>query len=73
MNVAEQAMAAIERAKNLKKWKIVLPVPDDFEFRGTVPFDIAIRDGIMTCVVWALSPEEAKVRVYHFINGTYEE
>ncbi len=73
MNAIEQAMNAIERAKNLKKWKIVLPVPEEFEFRGVVPFDISIRDGIMTCAVWAVTPEEAKVRVYHYINGSYEE
>ena len=59
----------IHRMKNLKEWKIVTDVPEEFDFRGPVPFDMHIKDGIATVRVWALNLEEAKTRVSNYFNG----
>lgn len=58
----------IQRAKRSQKFRIVRQQPDDFMFRGRVPFDIQIKDGIMTCEVYAVDLGEANAQVDEFLH-----
>ena len=68
MNAQEQTVNAIERAMNLKCFKIVKQTPDDFGFNGRVPFDISIKDGVMVFKVYAVTLEEANAKVETFLD-----
>jgi hypothetical protein len=68
MNAQEETTNAIERAMNLKSFKIVKPTPDDFEFNGRVPFDISIKDGVMVFKVFAVTLAEADAKVEAFLD-----
>lgn len=63
--------SVIHRMKNLREWQIVTTVPDEFDFRGTVPFDMHIKDGVATVKVWALNVEEATSKVTNYFQGEY--
>lgn len=60
----------IDRMKQTQKFRILRPVPDDFEFRGgPVPFTISINaKGIMAFTVYAVSLEEANQRIDEYLN-----
>jgi hypothetical protein len=62
----------IYRMKNLQRFQIVTKLPDEFEFNGPLPFDIHLRDGVVTARVWAVTLEEAQQRVNDYFNGGYE-
>jgi hypothetical protein len=68
MNSVELAQELIDRAKQLKKFRIVREVPDTFAFRGRVPYDIAIKDEIMVITVHAVTLKEAQARVDEFLQ-----
>ena len=59
----------VDRIKNLQKFIIVTPLPDEFEFNGPVPFDMRIKDGIVMADVWALTLDEATQRVNDYLNN----
>ena len=59
----------VDRIKNLQKFVIVTPLPDEFEFNGPVPFDMRIKDDIVMADVWALTLEEATQRVNEYLRG----
>ncbi len=61
----------LNRIKNLQQFRIITPVPDEFEFRGPVPYDMSIRDGVATVTVWALTLSEAQQRVRDYFQGEY--
>jgi|688.fasta_scaffold464497_2 hypothetical protein len=61
----------IHRMKNLQRFEIVAALPDEFEFRGVVPFDIHVRDGIITGRVWAVTLTEAQQRFNEYLNKDY--
>ncbi len=63
--------SVIHRMKNLREWQIVTAVPDEFDFRGTVPFDMHIKDGVATVKVWALTLSEAQQRVRDYFQGEH--
>lgn len=60
----------IDRMKQTQKFRILRPVPDDFEFRGgPVPFTISINaKGVMAFTVYAVSLEEANQKVNEYLN-----
>jgi len=66
------ANALINKAKSMQTFRIMQPVPDDFEFGGVVPFDISIRNEIMTCTVHALTIEEAREQVRAWLQERTE-
>ncbi len=66
------ANALINKAKSMQTFRIMHPVPDDFEFGGVVPFDISIRNEIMTCTVHALTIEEAREQVRAWLQERTE-
>jgi len=67
-NAAEYTAELIDRAKRSQKFRIVRQQPDDFMFRGRVPFNIQIKDGIMTCEVYAVDLGEANAQVDEFLD-----
>jgi len=69
MNPKDLANSIIERVMKMQTFRIITPMPDDFEFNGRVPFDIKInKEGVMTCTVHALTFEEAKKQVDEYLQ-----
>lgn len=59
----------IGKMKQAQKFRIIRQVPEDFEFRGPVPFDISINSkGLMTFQVYATSLEEAQKKVNDYLE-----
>lgn len=65
----------MNRVKQLQEFNVIVQVPEDFAFYGTVPFDLKInKEGIASVKVLALNLAEAKARANeYFANGTQEE
>jgi hypothetical protein len=68
MNSVDMANNLIFRAKHLNEFTITTEVPDNFRFNGLVPFDIQIKDGIITANVWAVDFDEAALRLDNFLG-----
>lgn len=73
MNSAELAQQLIDRAKALQQFRIMRPVPNGFDFRGRCPYDISIKNDIMTVTVYATTLEEAKRMANEFIDSWTED
>ena len=58
-NAKDLTDTLIFRAKNLIEFEVETEVPEDFLFNGQVPFDLKIKDNIMTAKVWAVDFNEA--------------
>lgn len=66
---SELAQQIIDRMMQAQQFRIIRKMPDDFEFRGAVPFNIAIKsDGLMVFTVYATSLEEANEQVDNYLN-----
>ena len=55
--------ALIKRCKQARSYNICCVVDESYVFRGEIPFDIIIRDGMYFCQVIASSLKEAYVLV----------
>jgi hypothetical protein len=63
------ATALINRAKNLQEFVVEVDVSDTpIQLNGQVPFDINIKDGILTAKVYALEFDEAVKIVADFLG-----
>ena len=58
----------LDRVMNLKTFKVVTELPDDFEFNGRVPYDMSIKDDIVTMHIPALTLAEAKQLADQYLN-----
>ena len=58
----------IFRVRNLNEFTITTEVPDDLRFNGVVPFDMQIKEGIITANVWAVDFDEAAKRLDDFLG-----
>ena len=58
----------LERVMNLKTFKVVTELPDEFEFNGRVPYDMSIKDGMVTMHIPALTLAEAKQLADQYLN-----
>lgn len=58
----------LERVMNLKTFKVVTELPDEFEFNGRVPYDMSIKDGVVTMHIPALTLNEAKKLADQYLN-----
>ena len=58
----------IFRAKNLSEFIVTTEVPDEFRFNGEIPFDMRIKDSIITAKVWAVDFDEAAKRLDDFLG-----
>lgn len=59
----------IFRAKNLVEFEVETEVPEDFSFNGQIPFDLKIKDNIMTAKVWAVDFNEAAQRLNEYLEN----
>ena len=59
----------MNRLKNLKEFEVVIDIPDEFYFNGTIPFDIIIqRDQSARVIVIAETQQEANEKVEQFFK-----
>ena len=63
----------IFRAKNLIEFDVETELPDDFSFNGTVPFDLKIKDNIITAKVWAVDFNEAAQRLNEYLESCRDD
>lgn len=70
MNSADMATNLIFRAKHLQEFTVTTELPDDFAFRGVIPFDIQITGNILEAKVWAIDFDEAVYRLNEFLQNT---
>ena len=60
----------LNRIKGLKQFVVRVPVPEEFRFTGTVPFDMEIVGSTAMVTVWAASEAEAQRRAEEFFQNT---
>ena len=70
MNSVDMATNLIFRAKNLQEFIVTTELPDDFAFRGVIPFDMQITGNILEAKVWAVDFNEAVDRLNEFLQNT---
>ena len=59
----------MNRLKNLKEFEVVIDMPDEFFFNGTIPFDIKMdRNQVATVIVIAETQQEADNKVAEFFK-----
>ena len=63
----------MDRIKALQEFEVKTTLPEDFRFKGKVPFYMQIVDGEATIKVLALTLEEAMMRVDLFLFGVDDE
>ena len=64
----------MDRIKNMQYYQVVIPLEEDIEFNGPVPFDIKInKDKIAQFNILASNYEEAERKAWDFINGNGNE
>lgn len=68
-NAKDLTDTLIFRAKNLIEFEVETEVPEDFLFNGQVPFDLKIKDNIMTAKVWAVDFNEATQRLSEYLES----
>ena len=69
MNSVDMATNLIFRAKNLQEFTVTTELPDDFAFRGVIPFDMQITGSILEARVWAVDFNEAVDRLNEFLQN----
>jgi len=69
MNSVDMATNLIFRAKNLQEFTVTTELPDDFGFRGVIPFDMQITGNILEAKVWAVDFDEAVYRLNEFLQN----
>ena len=60
----------LNRIKGLQQFVVRVPVPEEFRFTGTVPFDMEIVGSVAMVTVWAASEAEARRRAEEFFQNT---
>jgi hypothetical protein len=59
----------MNRLKNLQEFEVVIDIPDEFIFNGTIPFDMVIdRDQSARVLVVAETQQEAEEKVEQFFK-----
>jgi hypothetical protein len=66
-------LKVMDRIKALQEFEVKTTLPEDFRFKGKVPFDLQIVDGEAKIKVLALTLEEAMMRVDLFLFGVDDE
>ena len=69
MNSVDMATNLIFRAKNLQEFTVTTELPDDFGFRGVIPFDMQITGNILEAKVCAVDFNEAVDRLNEFLQN----
>ena len=60
----------IDRIRGLKQFVVRVPVPEEFRFTGSVPFDLEIVGSVAMVTVWAADQDEAQIRAEQFFQNT---
>ena len=60
----------IDRARRMQDFEVQVAVPEDFQFMGTVPYDMEIVGNQAFVVVPAVSIEEAVQKANEFFQNT---
>ncbi len=60
----------LNRIKGLQQFVVRVPVPEEFRFTGTVPFDMEIVGSVAMVTVWAADQTEAQQRAKKFFQNT---
>jgi hypothetical protein len=68
--VTDTIKQVLNRIKELKQFVVRVPVPEDFRFTGTVPFDLEIVGSVAMVTVFASTQEEAQIRAEQFFQNT---
>ena len=64
----------IFRMKNLKEYKVVRTMSDDFVLNGKMPYDIKLdKNNVLTVTLMAVDKEEAERLVSEFISGMNDD
>jgi hypothetical protein len=63
------AHALIHRAKNLQEYAVELELTEPLRLNGVIPFDISIKDDILTARVYAMDFDEAVNIVSTYIES----
>ncbi len=64
----------IFRMKNLKEYKVVRPLDDNFVLNGKMPYDVKLdKDNMLTVTLMAVDREEAERRVDEFLEGMKDD
>ena len=69
MNSVDMAQALIHRAKNLQEYAVELELTEPLRLNGVIPFDISIKDEILTARVYAMNFDEAVNIVSTYIES----
>jgi len=69
MNSVDMMQNLIHRAKNLQEFVVETTVPEDFQFNGVIPFDMQIKDSIISAKVMALDFDEAVTQLDNFLES----
>jgi hypothetical protein len=69
MNSVDMMQNLIHRAKNLQEFVVETAVPEDFRFNGSIPFDMQIKDSIISAKVMALDFDEAVTQLDNFLES----
>jgi hypothetical protein len=65
----ELTQQIMDNMKKAQQFRIIRQLPDDFEFfGGPVPFDIRIKNEVMTFTVYATSLQEAVAQVDDYLK-----
>jgi hypothetical protein len=68
--VTDTIQQVLNRIKGLQQFVVRVPVPEEFRFTGTVPFDMEIVGSVAMVTVFALTHEEAQIRAEQFFQNT---
>ena len=60
--MTEPIRQVLDRIKGLKQFVVRVHVPEDFEFTGTVPFDMEIVGSVAMVTVWATDHADPQQR-----------
>lgn len=69
MNSIELADRLIFRAKHLHKFTVTTSVPENLSFNGHIPFDISIKDDILSAIVYAVDFDEAATILNNYLEN----
>lgn len=59
----------LDRIRGLKQFVVRVPVPEEFQFTGAVPFDMEIVGSVAMVTVFASTHEEAQQRAEQFFQN----
>jgi hypothetical protein len=68
MNSVDFANNLINRAKNLQKFTVKTEVSEPLALHGQIPFDLKIKDGVLSAEIYALTFDEACVILNNFLE-----